>query len=590
MKRIRLHGNSALIRFAAVMLLGLALPFTVVLLLTAGRLRDMERQSAHQYLASNLRTVSATVDEALRNLEFSHTNIFMDSDFLSSIRRLAPYDSREEYSDFRDTNHIRSCISRVMATNAYIDSIYAYSFPAQRVFSSKTNWDPAFNHFTQAPWLDDAARAGRASPWVITREIRDGRFILSSYREVWTYGDESPVGLVSINVDSATVARMLGAVVPSSESHSFLMDPYGQIIGYEPHDETVERLRAVGKEGYFDFQSENGNMFVAYFTSEYSGFRYVIATPLHLIQTSVPVMTQLILLFLLLLLLLGILAMILVRHYFFSPTRALFEGMARVEAGDFSLRLPRNATREFGYINRAFNQMVESIDQLITENYANRLVNKEAQLRNMQNQLNEHFLYNTLDSIHWLARLEDAPQASEMVFALASFYRHSLSSGRDTIPVEEVVEMLRNYLFIQKVRLRDAMAYTLACDPAVSSQLLPKNAVQPLVENAILHGLKDLDRTGEIFVSFAASEGGMRVSVRDNGNGFTPEKLAQVRDQLEMKNTYCEHSFALKAVQSQLHIFCGTAIALHIETNQGQGTTVWFEMPLDAGRDTHCSK
>ena len=583
---MRLQFNSAIVRFVLVMLLTLVLPFTAVLLLTTNRLSQMETENANQYLQSNLKTISATIDQALRNLEFSHTAIFMDRDFMASIKRLKPYDAREEYTDYKDTNGIKGCIGRIAATNDYIDSIYAYSFPAQRIFSSRTNWDPAFNHFTQAIWLDNAGRAGRYAPWVITKEIRTGRTILSSYREVWTYGDDSPVGLISINVDASSITGMLGSVSSTADSYSFILDAHGQIVGYESYegpafDRTIALMNTADREGYFDFRYGGEDMFVSYYTSDYSGFRYVIATPLDGLQTSVPVMVQLIMMFLALLVLMGVLSMILVRHYFFSPTKALFRGMAKVEAGDFSVRLPANPTQEFGYINREFNRMAESIDRLITENYTNMLVNKEAQLKNIQNQLNEHFLYNTLDSIHWLARLENAQKASEMVFALAHFYRHSLSSGRDIITVSQVMEMLKNYLFIQKFRLRDAMNYTLKCDPELLERYIPKNAMQPLVENAIVHGIKDLTRRGMIDIEFKTIPGGMRLSVSDNGNGFDEERLFEVRKQLDMKNAYCEHSFALKTVQSQLQIYYGEPVQLHIDTVDAQGTAIWADVHFE---------
>ena len=595
MRIIRMRLNSVIVRFILVMLLMFVFPFTAVLLLTTNRLSTMEKESANQYLSSNLHTVSVTVDQALRNLEFSHTSIFMDRGFLSAIKRLSPYDERQEYSDYLETNAIKSCIGRIAATNDYIDSIYAYSMSAERMFSSKTNWNPAFNHFPSAKWLDDSANASRANPWVITQDLLTGHSILSSYREVWTYGHDAPVGLVSINVDNTFIEEMMSRIAPGSSGYSFMIDAHEQLIGYNDYEDPIflemrKNLPNETREGYFDFRCNDKNMFVSYYTSAYSGFRYVIAMPIDGMQTSVSVMQQLIVLFLLLLLLLGILAVILVRHYFLSPTRALFAGMANVEEGDFSVRLPFNPTREFGYINKSFNRMIDSIDNLISENYTNRLVNKEAQLKNIQNQLNEHFLYNTLDSIHWLARIEDAPRVSEMVFALAHFYRHSLSAGRDAIPAEEVIEMLRNYLFIQKFRLRDAMNYTLGCDPALSCQLMPKNTLQPLVENAIIHGLKDLDREGLIRVAVSEHDGQMRFEVYDNGNGFTPEQLAKVQGQLSMKGTYCEHSFALKTMQSQLQIYYACPIELHIDTALGQGTTVWFDVPLGKGGTDRCEK
>jgi len=593
MQRIKLPPVSVLTQFIGIIVLVLVLPFSALLLLTTSRLSSLQTESAAQYLSSNLKTVSATVDQALKNLEFSHTNIFQDAKFLNGMKRLSPYDTREEYSDFRNTTAIKSRIGEVSVINDYIYSIYAYSFPAQRIFSSKINWNPDFNHFDGADtdWMKTYLESKLQHPWYITKEIREERVILSSYREIWTYGSDSPIGLLSLNVDAKSITHLLDEVSPNQSSHTFILDGRGNFISNQTGEDAlvfnqiISQMPQDSDQSYFDLSLSGAKMYASFYTSPYSNFTYVIATPLSAIQTATPVMIQLILLFLFLLALSIVLAMILARHFFFTPITALFAGMRRVQEGDFSVRLPKSPTHEFGYINRNFNNMVENIQKLITENYTAALVNKEAELRNIQNQLNEHFLYNTLDSIHWLARIEDAPRACDMVFALANFYRLSLSSGKHVIPIRDVIEMLRNYLFIQKFRMRDGLEYTITCDPALESKPILKSLLQPIVENAILHGLKGIAHTGRIEVCFSSSDGMIRAMVQDNGVGFDADSLARVKEQLALEDPYCAHSFALKTIQSQMRIFYAENIQVHIETELGKGTTVWFDLPAKRQED-----
>jgi len=576
-------ANSVIVRFVGVMLLVLVIPFTILLILTTTRLSTMEREDAHQYLSSNLRTVSSTVDQILRNLEFSHIPIFQDRAFSTGIRRLAPYDDREEYSDFRNITGIRNRISEVAVANAYIHSVYVYSFSARRMFSSRINWDPAFNHFdgTNVEWLNTYFSNDLGYPWHITREVRGDRTILSSYRDIQIYGDGFPIALVSINVDASSITQKLSEVTPDDVGCAFIMDGNGNVIRQVCHQDgaceaVIAQIPLAEMEGYF----ETHNLFVSFYTSSYSGLRYVIATSLDQIQTSVPLMRQLIILFFLLIALLAVVVVFLVYYYLYVPIKALHSGMNRLQDGDFAVRLPQSPTAEFDYINRSFNHMAENIRKLINENYANKLVNKEAELRNLQNQINEHFLYNTLDSIRWLARKENAPEASDMVLLLANFYRLSLSSGKDVIPVKDVLEMLKNYLNIQMYRMRDALSFTVSCEPSLLSQRILKNSLQPIVENAIIHGVSGLDRPGVIEVRVTRQDGLMRIMVNDNGKGFSADKLKQVRQQLDLQDPYCEHSFALKTIQSQLQIFYGLNIALHIDTVYGQGSSVWFDLPI----------
>jgi len=571
------------------MMLALLVPVVIVLLLTASRLSNLERENAHQYLGSNLRTVSSTVDQILRNLEFSHVSVFQDRQFLRGMRQLVPYDMREEYSDYRNITGIRNCISRVAVGNNHIHSIYAYSFTAQRFFSSRVNWDPSFNHFDGVgiDWLDTYRMINLTHPWHITTSVEAGGLILSSYREMWVYGIEQPIGLLSVNIDAAEVHAMLGEIAPGEAKASFMVDTNGRMISlHEYNDSTLQDILSYipesEAEGYFEFNLNGTAVFASFFTSSYSGFKYVIATPLNQIQTSAPVIIQLLVIFMVLLFLLLILAMLLARHYFHKPVKALLSAMEQLKGGDLTTRLPENPTYEFDYINNNFNNTVESVRNLINENYANKLIYKEAQLRNLQNQINEHFLYNTLDSIHWLAKMEEAYKACDMVFALADFYRLSLSFGQDVTPLRNVIKMLENYLYIQKFRMKDNLNYEITCDKSLYGEQILKNLLQPLVENAIVHGIVGIDRPGMISIDFARNEKWMKITVKDNGKGFAENKLEQVREQLELQDPYCEHSFALKAIQSQLQIFYGLDIKLQINTTLGKGSTVVVELPAGA--------
>ena len=596
MSRVRLRSNSVIVRFAGIMLLALVLPVTVVLLITANRLSALERENAHQYLGSNLRTVSSTIDQILRNLEFSHVSIFQDRQFLRGIRQLSPYEIREEYSDYRNVIGIRNCINRVAAGNNHIHSIYAYSFTAERFFTSRVNWNPAFNNFdgVGVDWLDTYRMSNLSQPWHVTTSIEDGGLILSSYREIWVYGQNRPVGLLSVNIDAAEVYGMLSEIAPGDVKASFMSDTNDRVISLLSYNDNtlndiISHLPDDAGEGYFELSLNGTAVFASYYTSSYSGFRYVIATPLDQIQTSAPVIVQLLAIFMLLLLLLIILAMVLARHYFFKPVKSLFSAMEQLKSGDLTTRLPENPTYEFDYINSSFNSTVESVRNLINENYANKLIYKEAQLRNLQNQINEHFLYNTLDSIHWLAKMEQAYKACDMVFALADFYRLSLSFGQDVTPVRNVIKMLENYLYIQKFRMKDNLNYEITCEESLYDEQILKNLLQPLVENSIVHGIVGMTKPGMICIDFSRVgnriDNIMRITVKDNGNGFPENKLEQVRQQLDLQDPYCEHSFALKAIQSQMQIFYGLDIRLQISTAPGEGSTVTVDLPVGSPPD-----
>jgi len=142
------------------------------------------------------------------------------------------------------------------------------------------------------------------------------------------------------------------------------------------------------------------------------------------------------------------------------------------------------------------------------------------------------------------------------------------------------MQMIQNYLYIQKLRMKDSVSYTISCDPSLEDTLMPKGLLQPLVENALIHGLKSLNRPGEIKVVFEKASSNIRITVADNGWGFTEEKLEQVLEQLQSPDTFRDQGFALKTIQSQIWLYYNLRNPVHIETAPERGAIIWFEVPV----------
>ncbi|MCL2488975.1 MAG: histidine kinase, partial [Oscillospiraceae bacterium] len=314
-----------------------------------------------------------------------------------------------------------------------------------------------------------------------------------------------------------------------------------------------------------------------------SGFTYVTFSPLSQIQGATARITRITVLYVVESVLVLLFCILLVYYYFFRPIRLLANGMQRFEKGDFSIRMKENRSDEIGYINMRFNKMAENINTLINENYVNELVKRDIQLKFTQNQINEHFLYNTLDSIHWLANKHNTPDIGGMIKALAHFYRTNLSNGRDSITLGEVAEMIGAYLYLQGIRFGDALRYTIDFDEELKSVSVPKHLFLPLVENAAGHGIRGKP-DGEITVSLAKSENGIRFSVTDNGRGIEKERMDEILSHLNSREININDSFALRNINTQLELYFGNTDGIHICTEQGKGTTVWFEVSVDSGQ------
>ena len=203
---------------------------------------------------------------------------------------------------------------------------------------------------------------------------------------------------------------------------------------------------------------------------------------------------------------------------------------ATITKNDLQALVTHDNVDEITELGLSFNIMIGRIRELLDAKVKEQENLKKAELRALQAQINPHFLYNTLDTIIWMTESKKTDQVIEIVRALSSFFRLSLSKGRDWITIGEEVERTRNYLTIQKMRYRDILDYRIEVDECVVGNTILKLILQPLVENALYHGIKNKRQGGTIVVrATQGSEGEILLQVEDNGIGFTPDRLARVQ-------------------------------------------------------------
>ncbi|XEC95578.1 sensor histidine kinase [Paenibacillus tarimensis] len=279
----------------------------------------------------------------------------------------------------------------------------------------------------------------------------------------------------------------------------------------------------------------------------------------------------------------GIVAILLafyVARAVYRPLYTMVRVMRKAKEGDLSIRIRNTRKDEFGILYTQFNGMISNLKELIDEIYVQKLLQKELQLRMMGSQINAHFLYNTLNSVHWIARIHKVEEISTMVFGLSKYLRLSLNEGRDEVTVREVMELIDSYLSIQKVRYQGKFVIELQADEELMECKVLKYIFQPLVENAIYHGLEKKNGKGRLQVRFRNEEGCLRYEVTDDGIGVEPCKLEQLRQMAEHPDLQTDRHFALRNIAAQIRLVYGPAYRLFLKSELGQGTTAGFTIPL----------
>jgi len=265
---------------------------------------------------------------------------------------------------------------------------------------------------------------------------------------------------------------------------------------------------------------------------------------------------------------------------FTRPITDLIGVTDMVAKGDLSARSTNDSNDEVGILAHSMNQMIEKINELLSQITKEQIRIREAELELLQSQINPHFLYNTLDTIIWLAEGGDEKRVVGMVKSLSAFFRTSLSRGRDIIPIREELLHAKSYLEIQQFRYQDILEYEIDVPDEFEDCTIPKITIQPLIENALYHGIKNKRGGGKIIISANRSGDDFVISVSDNGIGMTPERLSEVISGLSSISSADNTIYGLYNVNERIKLKFGDKYGITLHSVYNEGTTCNILLPF----------
>lgn len=258
-----------------------------------------------------------------------------------------------------------------------------------------------------------------------------------------------------------------------------------------------------------------------------------------------------------------------------KPLTQLKKSMYAIEQGHFNTKVEVSGQKEIIRLAASFNSMIDQIRTLMQRLVSQQKEKRKTELRALQNQINPHFLYNTLDSIVWLAENQRTDDVITTVIALARFFRISISQGETFIPVKDEISHIKNYLTIQKIRYVDKFEYTFEIEPAIYEFKVMKLILQPIVENAIYHGVGD--ETEHITIRGYKKNGFLIFEVENTGYGITEDRIAEVRQILEGTNP--KSSVGMRNVYQRLKLYYGDDADIEITSRLDEMTNIKLIMP-----------
>ena len=417
----------------------------------------------------------------------------------------------------------------------------------------------------------------RYYPWVVTMTAR--------------LDEGGEAAWVSLDLSFSSLSSYINNVGIGTRGYCFLLDAGGNII-YHPQQQLIysglksEDTAALAAldDGVYD----NGTVITCVNSVEDSGWRVVgVSYVDELVDRNMAEMMQLSALLGALVLGGAVLTSWLLSRLLGRPLRGLAAAMESFEKdADHFTYHPVGGTREVQELSASFSHMVGRIQQLMVTVRQEEVNLRKTELKALQAQINPHFLYNTLDSIAWMCEQGQNADAVRMVHALARLFRISISKGHELIPIAREIEHAESYLQIQKYRYKNRFTYHFEVDPGCLDYLCNKITLQPIIENAINHGLDLMVEEGHITVEVCPDGQDILFRVRDDGVGMTPEQVAAILNKGPSDRT----GIGIKNVNDRLKIYFGKQYGLRIDSVPDEGTCVEIRMPKVRQEDGYETK
>lgn len=407
---------------------------------------------------------------------------------------------------------------------------------------------------------------------------KGSRYTLSLYYPLYDSGKVSEAGgLLCMNFDDPAVQRMLA--VGDSSAETRVVDTEGMILLSREKEETGRYINYIDnmEKGIQTF-TQNGNMYVC---QKIKGWNYYVVSSIStykLIETGVQTMIVVSLLLIVFLVLISFIIKVLIRKMY-QPLDKVISKMDHVATGSLRTRINvENMGEDFVKLAVGFNSMMDEIEVLMEQVKLEQHQLEQIRFNALQSQIQPHFLYNTLECIHWQAIADGNKEISTMVKALAKYYRICLSNGHDVITIREEVEHIRNYMIIQNMRYDNIIGSEIVVETQVEESLIPKLTLQPLVENSIYHGMKVKEgKTGTLFLTAYKNEDEVIIKVSDTGTGMSQEQIDEMNEQLSRYED--SFGYGVRNVNKRIELLFGEGYGLHYQKNDLGGVTVVIRLP-----------
>lgn len=402
-----------------------------------------------------------------------------------------------------------------------------------------------------------------------------------------THGTSTQQGILLIDIRYNSLRQILEDISPGNQGYLYMISSGGELI-YHPKMQLIEtgqmQENIAVAAGYRDgnykekYGGENRNVSVK--SVGYTGWKLLSVTP----EKGLSLSNLKMRLFIVFVAAAFLFALVLINAFISSritnPIKELEKSVNAIEAGELDTEVYIGGSYEVQHLGRSIGDMAKRIKKLMQDIVAEHESKRKSEFDTLQSQINPHFLYNTLDIIVWMIENEQKQEAVKVVTALARFFRISLSKGKSIITVHDELEHVRNYLTIQQMRFKNKFVYEIRAEEDVMGLACLKLMLQPLVENAIYHGMEFMDGDGLIEIQVKKEGEDLWIEVRDNGLGMTKEQVENLLSEKPHVSSKRGSGIGVKNVNERIRLYFGEDYGLVIESEPDEGCVIRCHLPV----------
>lgn len=560
------------------------IPFLIFSIVSGFVFLDHAQKTAEEHSVQLIHQVSNSMDVYVETIEKMVNYIqleLQDTPFFTMETEDAP--GRES-----ETDYIRSVLENVANSHREVAGIFIATKEDLYVSTgmSRISRDP----FQNERWYREASEnpeeiqlisvvTGRN---IVTNRSYSIDDVFSLAKAVQDPETGEVLGVILLDIRHDIIQSSINGVTIGEKGFVFVMDQEDNIV-YTPVNGIVYRVNPKWVKAMepMSVQIQGGSYQIRSELSPYTGWRTVGVFSMDEVMSSVNTIVYILFTCVIISLVLVVIVSFKFSRTLTNPIFKLKRLMKQAESGDLTVRFNFEHNDEIGELGQSFNHMIARIDQLIQMVYVEQENKRTAEMKSLQEQIKPHFLYNTLDTISWMARDYDAEDIVRLVDALTNMFRIGLSHGKDIITVKEEITHVSNYLYIQKIRYKDKLNYVIHVDESLYAIEVPKLILQPLVENAIYHGVKAKRGGGTITITGVPEGENLVFTVQDDGAGMLQEKVEELNRRMSERSVLDEKkSFGLFYIRERIQLCYGKGYGVHVESTLGEGTRVTITLPL----------